>query len=128
MKAPSWSTAAPTSRAEPLRRFWCRGGAESDGALLERVDCRSLQHGAVDVEARAVARAIPRCLGRVEAQQAAEVGAAQGDGVDAALLVAVDAGLAEAVADHAGLAGGDVVRGARLGGLEAVDDEIGGEL
>src|SRR3712207_7433158 len=54
-------------------------------------------------EARAVARAVPRALCVVPLRQAAEVRAAQRDGAERALLVAVHADLAEAAAHDAGL-------------------------
>src|SRR3954453_23204746 len=73
-------------------------------APLQRPGRRPLEHRAVDVEARAVAGAVPAALGAVPAHQAAEVRAAQRDRVHRAVLVAVDALLAEPVAADARLA------------------------
>src|SRR5207249_10409615 len=95
-------------------------------ARLERGRRRALEDAAVDVEARAVAWAVPAALGGVEAQQAAEVRAAQRDGVQRAVVVAEDALLGDR-ADDPRLARGDVVGRLGLAGLEAVDEEVGGE-
>jgi hypothetical protein len=71
---------------------------------------RDLEHGAVDVEARPVAGAVPAAFGAVEAQQATEVRAAQRHAVQHAVVVAVGPGLAETVAQDARLAARDLVR------------------
>ena len=91
--------------------------------VIERLDRRSLQHRTVDVEARAVARAVPTPLGLVEPQETAEVRAAQRDGVQAALIVAVYAGLAETSTHDARFPAWDIGARAGLGRHETIEHE-----
>src|SRR5689334_15153658 len=121
--------AGTSNRARASRgRSSARSASDDLGlALLERLDGRALEHAAVDVEARAVARAVPAALGAVPPHQAAEVRAAQRDGVQRAVLVAVDALLAgRAVALDARLAGRDAADHRRR--PQAVGDEVEAEL
>src|SRR3954464_15567614 len=100
-------------RRRPVRR--------SGIARLERMHGGPLEDGAVNVEARAVARAVPAALGGVEVHEAAEVRAAQRDGMQSALLVAEDTLLPEAVAHHARLS---LLRESASRGQRTVSDEV----
>src|SRR2546421_10513964 len=75
--APETTSARPRSvrLALSLRRQVFGGGA--------------LENAAVDVEARAVARAVPRAFGGVEREAASEVSARRGDRVEHAGVVPV---------------------------------------
>src|SRR4051812_21271999 len=88
----------------------------------------ALEHGAVDVEARAVAGAVPGALGAVPAQQAAEMGTAERDGVPRPGVVAEDAGAPGPVAHDGGLARRHVAARTGPGRAHAVPDEVPGEL
>src|SRR4051812_41037279 len=55
----------------------------------ERPRRRSVEHGAVDAEARTVARAVPRLLGAVNLHEAAEMGAPARPRVQRALRIAI---------------------------------------
>src|SRR4051812_29081815 len=123
----AWPAAMPGTPAlrRPVRAQ--TGRSATRVAPLERTGRRALEHFAVDVEARAVAGAVPADLRGVEAQEAAKVRAAQRHGVQRAGLVAIDTRLAQAVADDARLARRHGVGIALLGGPDAVADEVDGD-
>ena len=69
----------------------------SDLPALQRASGWALEHRAIDVEARAVTGAVPAALGAIEAQEAAEMGASQRDGMKGSIVGPKDARLPEAV-------------------------------
>ena len=117
--------------AEPLVLLCCCSPpySHADTVLTASVrssvpDRRTLEHGAVGAEARAVARAVPRALGRVEADLAVQVRADRRDGVDDAVLVAVGGDPVAVVLHDAALAGGELLERARVGRREPVAEEV----
>src|SRR4051794_13131180 len=98
--------------------------AGSDRLALQRLRGRAVQHGAVDIEARAVARAVPAALGGVESNQAAEVGAAERYRTKRPVLTAEYPRLSEAVAHHSRLSGRNIRRRAPDGRDRSLADEV----
>jgi hypothetical protein len=79
-------------------------GAGLGPVLLERRDRRTLEHRTVDVESRAVTRAVPAAFCGVEPQQASKMCTPQGNSVKPTLLVAVDTAFTETTPHDARLA------------------------
>src|SRR5215212_8545456 len=99
-----------------------------DRLELEPVDGGALEHLALRVEARAVARAVPAALGGVPVDLAAEMGAAGGDRHERAVVAAVAGDLLARVPHDVALAGPEVLNRAvaRLG--DAVAEEAQPDL
>jgi hypothetical protein len=86
----------PRPSRPPRRKLKNREGS-SNLLALQRAAGGALEHGAVDVEARAVAGAIPAALRSVETQQATEMGASERDGMKGSIVGPEHARLPEAV-------------------------------
>src|SRR3954453_11870441 len=99
-----------------------------DRLALEPVDGGALEHLALWVEARAVARAVPAALGAVPVDLAAEMGAAGGARDEAAVVTTVPRDLLPRQPHDVALAGLEVLdrAAARLG--EAVAEEAQPDL
>lgn len=72
----------------------------SDLLALQRTRGGAFEDGPVDVESGAVTGTVPAALRAVKAQQAAEMGTTQGDGVKAPVIGPKHACLSEAVPQH----------------------------
>src|SRR3954464_10048861 len=101
--------------------------ARSAGELAsQRPRRRPVDHLAAELEARAVAGAVPGAVGRVPADDAAHVRADGRDGVDPALLVAIGRDIVAVDLEDGGVAGGELVEALGLA-REIARDEVGGD-
>src|SRR5688572_25960529 len=99
----------------------------ADGLRFERLDRRAVEDRAAELEARAVAGAVPGPVGLVPADQAAHMRAGGGDGVKPALLVAEGGDSLAVYLEDRGVARRQLGEAFRLARHIAAD-EVGGDL